>query len=289
MISAIIPTYRNPAYLDLCLKSATENRKDGHTEIIVVIDGFPEESMPVVEKYNDISVIPLQNNMGMQYALNIGVMNAQNKWIFIENDDNVFCPQWDVRFQEAIEYWHMGGTSFETPTADNMCIMINQVEPVASIFDFVIRDFGRSAEAFDYDGWVQWEPTIAVQSDSPNGRLFPFLLTKKWYMAVGGFDTFYKSPFWCDVDFFTKLELTEQISFARWHGCHLYHFGSIATKNRVDAEAEIFRRTEGPAAQAYHYKWGWLPNIVENARTRNNTKLPDTNIVRGITIQRSKL
>jgi glycosyltransferase involved in cell wall biosynthesis len=279
MISAVIPTYRNPVCLDLCLKSATENRELGDTEIIVVIDGFPEESMPIVEKYNDISVVPLSQNMGMQYALNVGVMHARNKWVFIENDDNVFCPKWDSRFCEAIEY-------FQTPFAHNMCITINQVEAAASIFDFVIRDFGRNAQAFDYQKWLEWEPTIANRSDTPNGRLFPFLLTKKWYMAVGGFDTFYKSPFWCDVDFFTKLEMTEQIDFARWHGCHLYHFGSIATKNRVDVEAEMFCRTELPAAQAFAYKWGWLPNIVENARTRNNTKLPDTDVVRGITIQK---
>ena len=39
MISLIIPTYRNPDYLDICLKSATE-QQDNDNEIIVVIDGF---------------------------------------------------------------------------------------------------------------------------------------------------------------------------------------------------------------------------------------------------------
>ena len=36
MISLIIPTYRNPDYLDICLKSATE-QQDNENEIIVVI------------------------------------------------------------------------------------------------------------------------------------------------------------------------------------------------------------------------------------------------------------
>ena len=44
MISLIIPTYRNPDYLDLCLQSAIEGQTTKN-EIIVVIDGFIEESL----------------------------------------------------------------------------------------------------------------------------------------------------------------------------------------------------------------------------------------------------
>ena len=40
-ISVIIPTYKEPEYLDLCLKSAFEGQVN-HNEIIVVVDGFYE-------------------------------------------------------------------------------------------------------------------------------------------------------------------------------------------------------------------------------------------------------
>ena len=43
MISLIIPSYRNPQCLDLCLKSVLENQKNKN-EIIVAVDGFIEES-----------------------------------------------------------------------------------------------------------------------------------------------------------------------------------------------------------------------------------------------------
>ena len=39
MISVIIPTYKSPEYLDLCLKSVFEGQKNKN-EIIVVADGF---------------------------------------------------------------------------------------------------------------------------------------------------------------------------------------------------------------------------------------------------------
>ena len=48
-ISLIIPTYRNPEFLDICLKSAIENQKNKN-EIIVAVDGFIEESQNILDK-----------------------------------------------------------------------------------------------------------------------------------------------------------------------------------------------------------------------------------------------
>ena len=96
MISIIIPTYRNPAYLDLCLFSAID-QQGFDNEIIVVVDGFIEESQEVLDKYKDnIKVLDLGENQGMQQALNLGVMNATNELILIVNDDNVFCKDYDL-------------------------------------------------------------------------------------------------------------------------------------------------------------------------------------------------
>ena len=105
MISLIIPTYRNPEYLDICLKSAVEGQinKDKN-EIIVVVDGYVEESKEVIDKYRDnIQVLPLEDNQGMQMALNLGVMNASNERIMIINDDNVLCKGWDAIWADMSE------------------------------------------------------------------------------------------------------------------------------------------------------------------------------------------
>jgi glycosyltransferase involved in cell wall biosynthesis len=99
MISIIIPTYRNPEYLDICLKSCIEQQHNKN-QIIVAVDGFIEESQSVLDKYKDsISILDLGENQGMQMALNLGVMNATNEKIFIVNDDNVFCKDFDLEIE----------------------------------------------------------------------------------------------------------------------------------------------------------------------------------------------
>ena len=74
MISVIIPTYKAPEALDICLKSATENQ-DGQNEIIVVLNGGTvEANKKVIAKYEDnISVLDLESNQGLQKATNMGV------------------------------------------------------------------------------------------------------------------------------------------------------------------------------------------------------------------------
>ena len=247
MISLIIPTYRNPKYLDLCLKSAIEQQWNDN-EIIVAVDGFIEESQEVLDKYKDnIKVLDLGSNQGMQSALNLAVMNATNEKILIVNDDNVFCTKWDIVASKVPqgEVW-----------------TLNQIEPTGpGIFNFQVKDFGRTPEEFDYKGFIEHEMTTKQNHLTDKGGIFPFTMYKKDYMIVGGFDTLYKSPFICDWDFFLKLDLNG-IVFKRTHEACLYHFGSTATKN--GKEGEMFKSTEQPAAQLFMYKWGMSPQLFNN-------------------------
>jgi glycosyltransferase involved in cell wall biosynthesis len=250
MISVIIPTYRNPEYLDLCLKSAID-QQDNKNEIIVAVDGYYDESKDVLEKYKDnISVLDLGHNQGMQQALNLGVMNATNEIIFIVNDDNVFCNHWDVAISESLK------------GKEKSVLTLNQIEPEGpGIFNFPVKDFGRTPKAFDYDTFIEYEKSIRKNELTIDGGIFPFAMYKKQYMIVGGFDVMYQSPFICDWDFFLKLDLNG-IGFIRTHGAHLYHFGSTATKN--GNEGEMFKATERPAAELFYYKWGIAPQLFNN-------------------------
>ena len=248
MISIIIPTYRNPEYLDICLKSAIEQQHNKN-EIIVAIDGFIEESKEVLEKYKEnINVLDLGKNQGMQTALNYGVMNATNEKIFIVNDDNVFCKDFDLEIEEYLQEKHV--------------LTLNQIEPTGpGIFKFPVKDLGRNPKDFKYDEFIEYEQSIRKNELSLDGGIFPFAMYKKYYMAVGGFDVMYKSPFICDWDFFLKLDLIG-LGFTRTHNAHLYHFGSSATKN--GNEGEKFKATEEPAAQVFMYKWGIPPQLFLN-------------------------
>lgn len=262
MISIIIPTYRNPEYLDICLKSCIE-QQHYKNQIIVAVDGFIEESNEVLLKYKkDINVLDLGENQGMQQALNLGVMNATNEVIFIVNDDNVFCKDFDKAILEDIK--------------ERSVITLNQIEPTGpGIFNFPVKDFGRNPQEFKYKEFIDYESSIKKDKLSVDGGIFPFAMYKKYYMAAGGFDTIYNSPFICDWDFFLKLDLIG-IGMSRSHKAHLYHFGSTATKN--GKESDRFKESEHPAAQTFLYKWGFGPQIFEN-----NSHNPKNNkIIKGI-------
>lgn len=261
MISLIIPTYRNPEYLDICLQSAIENQIEKN-EIIVAVDGFIEESQHILDKYKDnIQVLDLGENQGMQTALNLAVYNTTNKCIVIINDDNVLCKDWDIEIKKQFQ--------------EGYVFTINQIEPTGpGVFNFPVKDLGKHPKEFRYEEFLKYEPTIRNKNLTLDGGIFPFVISKKDYMIVGGFDTIYESPFICDWDFFLKLDLNN-IKFFRINHLHFYHFGSAATKN--GKEGIKFKATEYPAAQMFYYKWGMSPQLFEN-----NSHKPKNHFIKGI-------
>lgn len=259
MISVIIPSYRNPKCLDICLKSALENQTY-QNEIIVVIDGFVQESQHIIDEYrNRVSFIPVDQNSGMQYALNVGTYNATNEWVLIVNDDNVFPKDWDTILEKDFE--------------DKLVITPNQIERTPSIFNFVTLNFG-GVDNFDFEKYTIEEQNHREDILTNDGEIFPFVMQKKYYMAVGGFDTIYDSPFICDWDFFLKLELVG-IQFKRSRKLNFYHFGSMSTKNGL--ESNRFKESEMFAAQTFEYKWGFQP-----FRNTNNSHCPIGKTIKGI-------
>ena len=81
MISVIIPTYKEPEVLDVCLRSAIEGQNN-KSQIIVVVDGFYDLNKEVLEKYKDhIDILDLEENQGLCRATNLGVYNSQYDWI----------------------------------------------------------------------------------------------------------------------------------------------------------------------------------------------------------------
>ena len=253
-ITLICPTYRNPKYLDIFLKSAVSGKVLDTTVIMISVDGFYEESKDVLEKYkNQIQILDLGENRGMQMAINLAIYQSNTDRVYIVNDDNIMPKNWDLDINEL--------------DCETTVWTIEQIEPTGpGMFNFTIHDFGRTYDTFRYDDYLKYAEENKSNKETGDGRIFPFLISKKNIMIVNGFDSvIFQSPNVCDWELFLRLELMG-CTFKRTYKSLIYHFCSVSTKK--NSESESFKQREAIAVNAYKYKWGFP---IWNGE--NNTKI----------------
>ena len=169
-ISVIIPTYKSPEALDLCLTSAIKGQQNRKNQIIVVVDGFYDLNKEVLKKHSEhIDVLNLEENVGTVRGTNLGVYNAQHDKILIVNDDNVFPENWDLSLLESHQ--------------PNSVISPNQIEPYPSMFpQFIIKDLGRDPKTFDLKKfWLFDYHVVSRDKIDETGSTFPFFMSKVDY------------------------------------------------------------------------------------------------------------
>jgi glycosyltransferase involved in cell wall biosynthesis len=237
MISVIIPTYKSPEALNLCLQSAIEGQ-EGKNQIIVVVDGHYDINEGVLDRWKDfIDVLNLEENVGLCRGTNLGVYNAQHDKILIVNDDNVFPRFWDTIL---LQDWE-----------DGAVISPNQIEPRPSMFkQFVIEDFGTDPSNFDLEKfWLFDYHYASGDKKEENGSTLPIFMNKYDYIRIGGWDENYELGMVADWDFFLKCSMSGLRMIRTWN-CHFYHFAALSTNGEKRQLAE----------QAGHeyakYKWG---------------------------------
>jgi glycosyltransferase involved in cell wall biosynthesis len=236
MISVIIPTYKSPEVLDLCLKSAIEGQQNKN-QIIVVVDGFYEINKEVLEKWSEhIDILNLEQNVGLCKGTNLGVYNSQHDKILIVNDDNVFPYGWD---KELLKDY-----------IPNSVISPNQIEPTPSMFkQFHIRDCGYDPKTFSLENYWKYEEPLRGLFPDESGSTLPIFMSKIDYLRVGGWDENYEFGLVADWDFFLKCQLSG-LKMLRTYNCHFYHFASVSVNGEKRQQAEM----EGH--EYAKYKWG---------------------------------
>lgn len=251
MISVIIPTYKSPEALDLCLRSAIEGQVRSN-EIIVVVDGFYDLNKEVLEKWKDhIEILNLEENVGLCRGTNLGVSNATNRKVLIVNDDNVFPSGWD----ETLELeWQEG--ALITP---------NQIEPFPSMFKQIhIKDLGRDPKTFDLEAYWTYDKNYASADKVEEcGSTLPIFMDKYDYLRVGGWDENYDLGVVADWDFFMKCQMSG-LRMVRNYNLHFYHFVSLSTNN---TEENRKKRYEAEVNGHNYAKYKWGQYIQHNTET----------------------
>lgn len=285
--SVVIPAYRSPQYLALCLESALQGEKHSgaqvqQSEYIVVYDGYFPLYQEVQQRFQPqfqerLKNLVFQQNQGLPSALNRGVWQAQYPWLLLLNEDNVLPLNWERRLEAEL--------------ASDLVLSIEQIEPHGpSCYGFPILDLGQEAAQFNLQRFQEREAELAeANADSvplADGRIFPFAIEKHQYMRVGGFDLAYASPHYCDFDFFLKLEMHPELRFARTRRLYIYHFGQKSTHDPDGSEAEKaearreFSTRGQQARQLFETKWG-----ITAVRGPDHSLLPRVRFQRGMRFQ----
>ena len=172
MISVIIPTYKSPEMLDLCLKSAIQGQTK-QNQIIVVVDGHYDLNKTVLDKWKDnIDVLNLETNQGLCRGTNLGVYNAKSDEILIVNDDNVFPKNWDKKLED-----------FGICNLNQWDWAPNQIEPSPSMFlQFDIKDLGKTYKELDLDKFWEYEQSISREQMDIAGSTLPIFMKKQDYL-----------------------------------------------------------------------------------------------------------
>jgi glycosyltransferase involved in cell wall biosynthesis len=253
VISVIIPTYKEPEVLDICLKSAIDGQRYNN-QIIVVVDGFYKVNKEVLEKYKDhIQILDLEENAGLCRATNLGVYNAEFDKILIVNDDNVFPKHWDELLLSNYE--------------PNSVIAPNQIEPTPSMFrQFNICNLGRDPETFDLEEFWLYSDALSVNFMEESGSTLPIFMSRIDYLRVGGWDESYPGAWVVDWDFFLKCELSG-MKMLRTYNCHFYHFVSVGTEATPE-EKQSKAIKEAACHEYFRYKWGQYAkhNSINNSK-----------------------
>jgi glycosyltransferase involved in cell wall biosynthesis len=89
--SVVIPLYNKEDFIENTIKSVL-NQSFQNFEIIIVNDGSTDNSLNIVERYNDERIIVLSNkNGGLSFSRNYGAKKAKGKFIAFLDADDLWC------------------------------------------------------------------------------------------------------------------------------------------------------------------------------------------------------
>lgn len=97
----------NPEYFDRSMQSLWSDQGTRPDEIVLVKDGpLTVELDNIIKKWQSelkevLIVVPLEQNVGLGKALNIGLSHCSNEWIFRMDTDDICVPD---RFEKQINF-----------------------------------------------------------------------------------------------------------------------------------------------------------------------------------------
>ena len=200
MISIIIPYLSNSECIDLCKQKISENTR------------------------NDYEIIEITDNTDVYAAYNLGAELANNEILVFLNDDMIVAPSWDVEMVNHCE---------ENTVVTNYLVESGYVKPAPTNIE---RDFGKSPDDFDYNGFVSFTKSIyATEVMDGFGWYMPFAIRKSSFHPYPNEQKYPHSP--NDILLF-KIFQDRGYAFKKVNS-FTYHFQCVSNRPNMESKAKF--------------------------------------------------
>ncbi len=101
-LSVIVPVYNKEKYVGGCIRSILDQTYK-NIEVIIINDGSTDDTAEILKSFNDnrIKLIEI-NNSGVSTARNIGINNANGKYVIFVDGDDTIAPDYCERIADEI-------------------------------------------------------------------------------------------------------------------------------------------------------------------------------------------
>ena len=148
LLSIIVPFFNNSRYVKKLLKSIYDNfpLKQNFFEVIFVNDGSDEIERSKLDKFKNEFIFTIldKKNGGVSSAKNLGMQNANGKFLWFVDSDDYITENWNTEFLEKIKFLDVDIISIEIQQ-----IKKNELKKIPWIYD-------RSPEGiYNYDNLIE--------------------------------------------------------------------------------------------------------------------------------------
>ena len=248
LVSILIPTYNNAAFVDPCLDSIARRTAYPRYEVLVVDNASDDDSVARLkahaEKDSRVRVFPQSDNLGFSGALNLAASEAAGDFLLFLNVDTIVTAGWLHRLLEALRSNpDLGAVIPVTNWAANEA-RINVPYRNRRQMDEFARSLARGMKG-----------RITEMDVAP---LFCTLMSREVWSEIGEFDPSFAVGMFEDDDYARRIRNSGR-RIASAEDSFVHHFGRASFG---ELPKEEYRRVFEANRRRYEEKWGepWKPH-----------------------------
>jgi glycosyltransferase involved in cell wall biosynthesis len=218
LLTLLIPTWNNLAYLKLCIQSIRNHSKES-MQIIVHVNEGKDGTLEWIEQQLDIDYTYSDINIGVCYPLNYARSLIKGEYVVFLNDDMYALPGWDTALMKEVrsighKWFFLSATMIEPTDTGNASV--------------IVANYGTSPDEFKEQELLK-EYAALKKPDWMGSTWPPNIVHRDVWDLAGGYSIEYSPGMYSDPDFSMKLwtmgiRLFKGVSLSR-----VYHFGGKST------------------------------------------------------------